>query len=476
MSANNSEETNENGTQTAEAKRKSRVPMYVVGSLLIVAAIGGLIYWLYVRQFESTDDAFIEADIVQISPKISSHVKKIHVRENQEVKKGDLLIELDADEFSAKVEQAKSKLLAAQALRTRAAANVALTRKSAKADLNQANSNLDTAQTSVNQAKLSTNSRESAITQARNQVRTAESELRQSQSRIKAAEATLEQSQLQIPKVQANFDVARTEYERNLILFEGGDVSKQTVEKSRAEMSEAKAALEVAKKQIDIARSDLDSLRFQVEAARSRLNEVRSGVAIAENEFRQSQSQVDTANSRLNESFGRVQAADTLPEKVAVEESEIGNADAQIAQAEAELRQAELELSYTKLYAPGDGFVAKKNVQEGQLVQADQALLAITQKDIWLIANFKETQISSIAPGQSVDVYVDAYPNILFRGRVDSIQAGTGSRFSVLPPENASGNFVKVVQRIPIKITIEESPDKIKLIPGMSAVPRVKIK
>jgi membrane fusion protein, multidrug efflux system len=161
---------------------------------------------------------------------------------------------------------------------------------------------------------------------------------------------------------------------------------------------------------------------------------------------------------------------------MAINDSEIQTAESEIAQAQAAVGQAELELSHTKIYAPQDGFVSKKTVVEGQLVQPDQVLMSISLPGIWVVANFKETQIERMKVGQPVEIYVDAYPNMTFRGRVESFQAGTGSRFSVLPPENATGNFVKVVQRIPVKIVFEEMPDEnILLAPGMSVVPKVRV-
>lgn len=464
-------------SEVVTVKKKSRLPIYFVGGLLLLAAIGGLIYWLYNRQFETTDDAFVEGNIIQISPKVSAHISKIHFKENQFVKKGDLLIELESSEFDAKFEKAKAELQAAQALRGKALANVALTRKTAKADLNQALSNYDTTKTNINQSKLLVNTKENGVTLSRNQLKTAEATLRQTQAQIPAAEAILAQMRSQLPNAQTKFEVAQSEHERNQMLFQAGDVSKQTLDRSKADLAEAQSNFESAKKQIEIAQAQLNSLRHQVEIAASKLNEAKSNVTVAENDFLRSQSEVQTASSQANESYGRVQEARSVPEKVAVDESEVSGADAQIAQAEAALRQAELELSYTKIYAPEDGFISQKNVQEGQLVQSDQALLAISQPEIWVVANFKETQIGNIKAGQTVLIYIDAYPNLILNGTVDSFQAGTGSRFSVIPPENASGNFVKVVQRIPVKIKFEESDERLKLlVPGMSVIPKVKVK
>ena len=143
----------------------------------------------------------------------------------------------------------------------------------------------------------------------------------------------------------------------------------------------------------------------------------------------------------------------------------------------AEVEQAELELSYTKIYATEAGRVTRKSVEEGALVQIGQPLLAIVPGDVWVTANFKENQIGRMVPGQPVDISVDAYPDKIFKGHVDSIQAGTGARFSLIPPENATGNYIKVVQRVPVKIVFDEPPDpKHMLAPGMSVVPEVAVR
>ena len=153
------------------------------------------------------------------------------------------------------------------------------------------------------------------------------------------------------------------------------------------------------------------------------------------------------------------------------------SAGATTEQLRSQVAQAELELSYTKIYAPETGRVTRKSVEEGALVQIGQPLLAIVPGDVWVTANFKENQIGRMTPGQSVEISVDAYPDKKFKGHVDSIQAGTGARFSLIPPENATGNYVKVVQRVPVKIVFDEPPDpKHMLAPGMSVVPEVAVK
>lgn len=459
-------------------KRRSRVPVYVVAGIILLTTVIGGAWWIYARQFVTTDDAYVEGFVSVVSPKISAHVARIHVKENQPVKKGDLLVEFDAQEQQAKLEQARAHLQTAQAARQKAEANVAFTRKTSQAGLKQAGFNLDAARSNIEQTRLASDSKQSAVDKARTQANTAEANFKQTEAQIPAAEAALAQAKALVPVAQNKLEVARIEHERDRQLFDAGDVSKQKLEQSNRELNVAQGELTLAEKQVDINASKLEALRHLVDVERSRMEEARVGINAAENDFRQSQAQINQVSSQADESAGRLLEAQALPEKIAVDKTDISAAEAEVAQAQAAVNQAELELGYTKIYAPQDGFVVHRAIQEGQLVQPDQTLMAITQSEIWIVANFKETQIERLKIGQPVDVYIDAYPSQTFRGRVDSFQAGTGSRFSVLPSENASGNYVKVVQRIPVKIVFDETPDaeKYLLVPGMSVVPKVHVK
>lgn len=454
--------------------KRSRTPIYVVGAIIALLLVGGGAWWFYSRRFEKTDNASIQGNISLIRPQINSHIEKIHVKENQFVKKGDLLMELDAREAAANFEKAQAFLQMATARKAKAVADFSLTRKMTRADLTQASSNLSSAQNNVEQTRLAADSRLNSVDQAKNQTLTAEANLRQVKAQIPAAEAALEQSKAQAPAAQTKLDNAAEEYKRSQALFDHGDISKQDLERDNRELSDAQANKISAFKQIDISAAQLNTLLRQVEVEESRLNETKNGILAAENNYRQSLSQIDIAASQVGESEGKVQSADVLPERNAIRDSELQTIEAELAQSQAALGQAALELSYTKIYAPQDGYVSKQAAIEGDLVEPNQALMSISLPGIWIIANFKETQIERIEAGQPVDIYVDAYPNTTFRGRVESFQSGTGSRFSVLPSENASGNFVKVVQRIQVKIVFDNLPaEKYLLVPGMSVVPKV---
>ena len=213
----------------------------------------------------------------------------------------------------------------------------------------------------------------------------------------------------------------QVEFNRRRELFSRGDISQQ-------------AALDQATNALQTAQAQLDAAQKQVLAAQSKVDEANAGVNTAEENYRQSLAQVDVTKSQVGESQGRLADANAAPERINVSQSQVETAEAGKVAAEALVHQAELELSYTKIFAPEDGYVTKKTVEEGQLVQVGTPLMALSlSDDIWVVANFKETQLETMKIGQPVELKVDAYPNVSFRGKVESFQVGTGSRFSVLP-------------------------------------------
>jgi membrane fusion protein (multidrug efflux system) len=269
-------------------------------AVLAVLAVAGGAYWQYSRFHEDTDDAVIEGHVLPMSSKVSGQVSQVLVDDNQNVKKGDLLVEIDPTDYQVKLDQAKAGLAATQADAQRAAVD----------------------------------------------------ELRYKQ------------------------------------LYEHDQVSKQVYDKAAADAEVLRARTELARKQVSA---------------------------------------------------------------------------------------AELDLSYTKITAPEDGQIAKKAVELRSFVQVGQPLMSVVPDDVWVVANFKETQLEKMKAGQPVEIHVDTYPDHVFKGHIDSIQDGTGARFSLLPPENATGNFIKVVQRVPVKIVFDEPTKDYRLVPGMSVVPVVKL-
>ncbi|HXF42845.1 MAG TPA: HlyD family secretion protein [Pyrinomonadaceae bacterium] len=435
-----------NNTNGKNGNRRFARIAIVIGILAILAATA---YWLYSRQYESTDDAFVDGDIIEVSPKVSAHVAKVYVRSNQFVHKGDLLLELDPTDFEAKLEQAKAQLELAKSNQHAAEAALGLTKKTTQASRMQASSGVNTAKANVRQTQLASESKSNA--------------LRQAEAAVKTAEANLAAAKAQLPEAESNRRLAEKEYNRRLTLYNRGDISQQ--------------ALDQARNALDAASANLSALQKQVSAAEARLEEAKAAADASRSNYKQTLAQIELSQSQVNETIGKLADADAAPQRIEVSATQLDSARAQVEAAEAELHQAELNLSYTKIYAPDDGYVTKKTVEPGQLVAAGEPLLAISRsQEVWVTANFKETQLELMKPGQSVDIYIDAYPNHVFHGTVESIQAGTGARFSLLPPENATGNYVKVVQRVPVKILLESQPQDVFLAPGMSAVPYVKVR
>ena len=385
-----------------------RQPLPILAALvLVVVLIVGVQYFRYAMTHESTDDAFVQAHVVAISPKVPSYVSRVYIDDNQHVSKGDLLVELDRRDFEVRPTQARANLAAVVAQHRGAGINTRVVET--------------TSQAGVAQAEASLQAAERQVASARNQEAGA-------RARIVAAEA------------EATRAAADAERDRRLVTQ--GFISQQARDSAVAADRSAAA--------------NLDAARTAEQAAAETL--------------RQTEAQVAEARARLA-------SAKAAPEQVAYSRAQTEQVAAQIAQMEAAQRQAELDLSYTKLYAPEAGRITRKSVEPGAYVQVGQTLFSIVPDQFWVVANFKETQLRHMRPGQPAMVRVDAYPDKRFKAHVDSIQAGSGAAFSLLPPENATGNYVKVVQRVPVKIVIDEASDPNRVIgPGMSVVPEVIVR
>jgi len=344
------------GRRVARAK-------WVLLLIVLVAAVAATGYWYLGKDQATTDDAYTDGHAVTIAPQVSGTVVALNVADNQRVKSGDVLIEIDPRAYVAARDQARGSLQVAEAQ----LANARIALEAAKIDY---------------PAKL-------AVAQAQ----------------LAAARATW---------FKADADARR---QRGL--------PRQAT--SQQDIDNANAALRSADAQVD-----------QAQAA--------------------------------------VRQADIVPQMIGEAEAQVRQLEAQVALAHAQLDQAELNLSWTKVTAPQDGWITKRNVEQGNYVQAGQSIFAIVTPEIWITANFKESQLARMRPGQRVDISVDAYPSLALVGHVDSIQLGSGSRFTAFPPENATGNFVKIVQRIPVKIVIDSGMDPSLPLPlGLSAVPTVHL-
>jgi membrane fusion protein, multidrug efflux system len=329
----------------------------IAGAFALFAAItAGVIWWLNVRDFVSTDDAFIDARTVAVSSQVNGEIVDLPVTDNQLVDSGGVLARIDDRDYQVAVKKAKA------------------------------------------------------------QVDQAEASIANLIAQISAQQAKIEQAQEQVIQTQAALTFAREESVRAQDLFRKGVGTEQNAQQTASNLRQAQATVSAAQ-----------------------------------------------ANLVVNQ------------KQIAVLQTQRRLAVGQLEQAQAALKQAETNLARTAITAPTTGWVAKLLTAKGNYAQTAQTLMMFVPRDVWVTANFKETQIGEMRPGQTVDIYVDAYPGHIFRGHVDSIQAGSGAAFSLLPPENATGNFVKIVQRVPVKIVFDQPP-QVYLGPGMSVEPYVRVR
>lgn len=357
----------------ADNNKRKMLAFLILGIVTLTGAVAVYFYLGYKSVHISTDDAYVEGRKHTIASKVEGTVKAVHVRDNQLVKKGEALVEIDAADYDVRVSEADAVLNAER-------------------------------------------SRRNEVMSARE---VAEKQLFEIKARVEVAKAGLD---LQ----KANLRQAESDFRRAENLLKNGAISSERYEKVR---------------------TGYDVAVVQVRAATEQM--------------KQAEALLDTQRSIIKQTETTLQSQSAL-----------------VRHKEAVLKKAELNRGYTKILSPADGFITKKSVEAGNQIREGLPLMAIVPlDDIWITANYKETQLEKIRPGQKVEIKVDTYPNRKFIGRVDSIMAGTGAVFSLFPPENATGSYVKVVQRIPVKIVLDRDADKEHVLRvGMSVVPTVIIK
>jgi len=410
------------------ADQPARVPLVqqrrfrlIAGVVLVLIVV--LVVWLWLTGGrESTDDAQVDAHVTQIAARVGGSVLRVPVNDNQEVEAGAVLVQIDPRDYEVAIERARAELADAQAAASAAQSNVPITSTTATG-------NVSTAQGSVEQARGGVDA---------------------AQKEVEAANARLATARARLREAQANATKTARDVERLRGLLAKDEVSQQ---------------------QFDAASSAADVAKAAADSAASQVTEAEAGIRVAESRLLQARGGQQQAEAGLR-------TAQTAPEQIAAMRARAESALARVKQAQAALAQAELNLQYTTVKAPQRGVVSRKSVEIGQVIQPGQPLMAlIPLENVWVTANFKETQLTDMRPGQRATIKVDAYGGREFKGHVDSIAPATGARFSLLPPENATGNYVKVVQRVPVKIVLEAGQDAEHLLrPGMSVVPTVYTK
>lgn len=406
----------------AEARGTARgFARWIVLVVVLIIAATGVIVWT-TSGHESTDDAQIEGRITPIAARVGGPVAEVRVKDHEYVESGAVLAQIDQTEYLIEVDRARAELADAQANALAADSGIPIAEASTSSGVSLASGGLD---------------------EARAGIAVAERQVDAARAQLTAAEARLRER-------QANADQAAKDVERFRPL-----VAKQ----------------EIAQQQFDSAVTAAAAARAAADAARSDVAAATTAVAVAEQRLLQAKSAADRAQAALHE-------AETAPEQLKVSRARAAAAGARVKQAEASLAQAEFNLARTTITAPSAGVVGRKSVEVGQIVQPGQPLMALVSRDdVWVVANFKETQLADMREGQAAEVDVDLLGGRAFTGRVESLAAATGAKFSLLPPENASGNFVKVVQRVPVKILLDpgQDPDH-RLRPGLSVKATVRTK
>lgn len=381
-----------------------RIALIIAAVVLIVA---GFFVYRYLSSYEDTDDAQVDGHINSVSARITGHVIKLNIRDNQYVQAGTVLVEIDPHDYQVAYERAKADFESAQAAAAAAGVTVPITSVS---------------------TTTTVSSTEADVTNAR--------------AGIAAAKQQLAAAKAQIAQAEANNVKAQSDLERYKQLVVKHEISEQQYDYAVAAAKADAAA-------VDAARANADAAQAQVTSAQGKLVQAEAG-------YRNAQ---------------------TAPRQMQVSRSRAAQAEASALQKKADLDQAELNLQYTKILAPVTGEVSNRTVEVGQNVSPGQELMkVIPLNDLWVTANFKETQLKSMRPGQPVTIDVDANGRS-YKGKVDSLAGATGALFSLLPPENATGNYVKVVQRVPVKIDLNPGENKdLWLRPGMSVEPKVWIR
>jgi len=407
--------------ESATRLRRRTRPLAYTGIGALVLAAAGASAFIYYDGRVSTDDAQVDAHIAPVAPKVAGTIAAVLVDDNQTVTAGQVLVRIDPRDYEARVAQARAALSAAESQAAGANAGVPL---------------IDATTASA----------------------------------ATAAEAQVAAATADVTKAATDFDRASS----SELAYATADVEakRATADRARADL----ARMEPLAAKDEITKQQFDGYVAAAKVAASELRASEEKLVNAQKNAQGSGATVQAVRARADIARAALQQARANRRQVAISSAQAGTASAAIAQARANLDAALLELSYATIAAPIDGVVTRKSVQLGQIVQPGQSLLTIVPlQDVWVTANFKETQLAQVRPGQRAEVHVDMYGQA-FAGRVHSVAGATGSKLSLLPPENATGNFVKIVQRIPVKITLDQAPAGVTFRPGMNVDATIFIK
>ena len=390
-----------------------------IALILLIGAYGA---WNYFSKWESTDDAQVDGHIHPVNARVGGTVMTVAVKEKQFVEQRAVLAQIDARDYEIAVARAEADLAQARAAVVGARAGVPIASSTAGTQITSA---------------------EAIAERAKSGVDVATRELEVAQTRVTAAQSRVREAQANAVKTSRDLDRM-----------------KQLIAKDEVSQQQYDAAVSAA------------------EVAHAAVDTTQAGVAQAQHELAVAQAKTAQSQAELQQARAEAEGTKTAPQQVVITRAQAQSAEARAQLAQSALDQARLNLEYTTIKAPVAGIVSKKSIEAGQVVQPGQPLMAVVpQEDIWITANFKETQLADMHQGQTATISVDAFGGRVLNAHVDSIASATGAKFSLLPPENATGNYVKVVQRIPVKLVFEAGQDaEHQLRPGMSTVVKVRVK
>lgn len=443
MSNNDVSTPNEKNTDKPKASllRRFTVPV------LILLIAGSLLFfithdwnaWTGAAKVQKTDDAILRADITPLSTRVSGTVAQVAVSDYQRVKAGDLLVQLKDDDFKAQVAQAEAGVAAAQA----ALQNNAKQKELQNARIVQAQAGTEAASADIAQSGAAINGAEADVTNA--------------QAAIDLAQAKITDGEAAVAAAQADADRTLLERQRQEALLEMGSATKQRVEQVVADQQRFAAILDSRKAELAQARAYLASRNAD-------LAKTHAGVASRQADRQRAQAQ----------SSGRTAEVLAQSKQRAVLDAQEQQLLADLQAKQNVLQVAQTNLEYTRIVAPSDGIVGERKVRIGQLVSPGTQVISLVEPTIWIQANYKETQLTNVRKGDTAHATIDAFPGVVLKGRVDEIAPASGSQFALLPPDNASGNFTKVTQRVPVKIVLDSDPAVFaRLRPGLSVIAEI---
>lgn len=434
-------------------KNRLKFALILAGLGLGAIALGtvGHNYLQYASSHQSTDNATVVGHIHDISSRIPGTVTQVLVNDNQLVHKGQLLIKLDPQDYRVKVLETAAALENARSQASAAHSNISLASQTTRGKTTQAEGDI--------------NGAIAAISTANAAVKEAEAGIPAAQADVQLAEAGVSAAQSQVVQANANLGKAELDYRRYRDLYRTGAIARQQFDNAKTAYDVDVAQKTSALEGVAQAKAKLASSKVEIAQAQAKLSQAQENVVVA---------QAKLANTR-----GGLQQATANRQDTAAKRSQFIAAKAAIAQALASLKDAKTQLSYTYITAPTSGRIGRKNVEVGNQVTAGTPLMAIVDRDSWVVANFKETQLEKMHSHQSAEIELDTFPHHKFMGYVESMSPASGAQFALLPPDNATGNFTKVVQRIPVKIIFDQKSIQgyeSRIVPGMSATVTVEVK